>query len=254
MVDNRYTTALVIGSVLSLLACVYLSVAVGTQHWYQYHSPAAVDGSNATELRTLRADFFGEEVDEKAYSDPLFLVNGTLGLWWRCILVPAQGNSHWYKDPEPQMVPECVSFTLPQQFEAKYMDPGNHNSGEDVIRTYLWRCQFLLPLVSLGLVFLSGLIGVCACLCRSLTPTSVVGVLHLMAGLCSLATVCCFLVGIDLLHHAARVPERVSHSLGWSLYLALISSPLQMMAAALFLWAACSHRKSYTRMTAYRVA
>ena len=46
----------------------------------------------------------------------------------------------------------------------------------------LWRCQFLLPLVSLGLVFLSGLIGVCACLCRSLTPTSVVGVLHLLAG------------------------------------------------------------------------
>lgn len=98
MVDNRYATALVIGSVLSLLASVYLSVAVGTQYWYQYHSPAAVDGSNATVLQ-LRADFFGEEVDEKAYSDPLFQLNGTLGLWWRCILVPAQSNSHWYKDP-----------------------------------------------------------------------------------------------------------------------------------------------------------
>ena len=46
----------------------------------------------------------------------------------------------------------------------------------------LWRCQFLLPLVSLALVFLSGLIGVCACLCRSLTPTLGVGVLHLLAG------------------------------------------------------------------------
>lgn len=46
----------------------------------------------------------------------------------------------------------------------------------------LWRCQFLLPLVSLALVFLSGLVGVCACLCRSFTPTLGVGVLHLLAG------------------------------------------------------------------------
>lgn len=46
----------------------------------------------------------------------------------------------------------------------------------------LWRCQFLLPLVSLALVFLSVLVGVCACLCRSFTPTFCVGVLHLLAG------------------------------------------------------------------------
>lgn len=46
----------------------------------------------------------------------------------------------------------------------------------------LWRCQFLLPMVSLDLVFLSGLIGVCACLCRSFTPMLGVGVLHLLAG------------------------------------------------------------------------
>ena len=46
----------------------------------------------------------------------------------------------------------------------------------------LWRCQFLLPLVSLALVFLSGLVGVCACLCRSFTPTLGVGVLHVLAG------------------------------------------------------------------------
>lgn len=46
----------------------------------------------------------------------------------------------------------------------------------------LWRCQFLLPLVSLGLVVLAGLIGFCACLCQSLTPTLGIGVLHLLAG------------------------------------------------------------------------
>lgn len=46
----------------------------------------------------------------------------------------------------------------------------------------LWRCQFLLPLVSLALVFLSGLVGLCACLCRSFTPTLGAGVLHLLAG------------------------------------------------------------------------
>uniref|UniRef100_A0A3Q3NEM7 Claudin domain containing 1 n=1 Tax=Labrus bergylta TaxID=56723 RepID=A0A3Q3NEM7_9LABR len=239
MVDNRYATALVIGSVLSLLATVYLSVAVGTQHWYQYSSPPVKrEGSNASELRELREEFITGEFDEKAYSDTIFRLNGTLGLWWRCIRVP--GQTHWFKEPDPKMETQCVSFTLPQQFIPKYKHPGNHNSEEDLLRTYLWRCQFLLPLVSLALVFLSGLVGVCACLCRSFTPTLGVGVLHLLAGLCTLGSVCCFL--------------GVEGSLGWSLYLALISFPLQMMAAALFLWAARSHRKNYTRMTAYRVA
>ncbi|KAL1023555.1 hypothetical protein UPYG_G00042340 [Umbra pygmaea] len=249
MVDNRFATALVIGSVLSLLATVYLSVAIGTQQWYQYRSPPDNrEASNATELSE---EFINAEFDEKAYSDTLFRLNGTLGLWWRCVQAP--GLSHWFKEPDPKMVTKCVSFTLAQQFVPKFNEPGNHNSGEDLIRTYLWRCQFLLPLVSLALVFLSVLIGVCACLCRSLTPTLGVGVLHLLACLCSLGTVCCFLVGMDLLHRSL-LPDSVDGSLGWSLYLALISSPLQMMAAALFLWAARSHRQNYTRMTAYRVA
>ncbi|XP_033940119.1 claudin domain-containing protein 1-like [Pseudochaenichthys georgianus] len=230
MVDNRYATALVIGSVLSLMATVYLSVAVGTQHWYQYSCPPGKrEGSNATE-------FINGEFDEKTYSE-------TLGLWWRCILVP-----------DPKMERQCVSFTLPQQFSPKYKHLGNPNSEEDLLRTYLWRCQFLLPLVSLALVFLGGLVGVCACLCRSFTPTLGVGVLHLLAGLCTLGTVCCFLAGVDLLQQYSPPPEGVVGSLGWSLYLALISFPLQMMAAALFLWAARSHRKNYSRMTAYRVA
>ncbi|TNN62284.1 Claudin domain-containing protein 1 [Liparis tanakae] len=211
MVDNRYATALVIGSVLSLLATVYLSVAVGTQHWYQYSCPPAKrEGSNDS---VLREEFINGEFDEKTYRDTLFRLNGTLGLWWRCIRVPSE--SHWFKQPD------------------------------------LWRCQFILPLVSLALVFLGGLVGVCACLCRSFTPTLGVGVLHLLAGLCTLGTVCCFLAGVDLY---SPLPEGVEGSLGWSLYLALISFPLQMMAAALFLWAARSHRKNYTRITAYRVA
>lgn len=74
------------------------------------------------------------------------------------------------------------------------------------------------------------------------------------SGLCSLGTVCCFLAGVDLVHQNFPLPDGVEGTLGWSLYLALISFPLQMMAAALFLWAAKSHRKNYTRMTAYRVA
>nr|XP_057937199.1 claudin domain-containing protein 1b [Doryrhamphus excisus]XP_057937208.1 claudin domain-containing protein 1b [Doryrhamphus excisus] len=250
MVDNRYATALVIGSVLSLLAAVYLSVAVGTQHWYQYCSPAG--GHDSTNATTLRDDFINGEFDEKTSSETLYHLNGTLGLWWRCILVPSQ--SHWFKEPDPKLELQCVSFTLPQQFLPKYKHPGNHNSEEDLLRTYLWRCQFLLPLVSLALVFLSSLVGVCACLCRSFKPTVVVGVLHLLAALCSLGGVCCFRASVDLLHQYAIPPEGVESSMGWSLYLALISFPLQMMAAALFLWAARSHRKNYTRMVAYRVA
>ncbi|KAM9314965.1 claudin domain-containing protein 1-like [Pholidichthys leucotaenia] len=248
MVDNRYATALVIGSVLSLLATVYLSVAVGTQHWYQYSSPRV----NGSKLRGIK-EFINGDFNESLYHDTMFRMNGTLGLWWRCILAP--NESHWYKEPDPKLETQCVSFTLPQQFAPKYKKtPGDHNNEEDLLRTYLWRCQFLLPLVSLALVFLSGLVGVCACLCRSFTPTLGVGVLHLLAGLCSLGTVCCFLAGLDLLHQYSSPPDGVDGSLGWSLYLALISFPLQMMAAALFLWAARSHRKNYTRMTAYRVA
>uniref|UniRef100_A0A674MMK5 Claudin domain containing 1b n=1 Tax=Takifugu rubripes TaxID=31033 RepID=A0A674MMK5_TAKRU len=76
---------------------------------------------------------------------------------------------------------ECVSFTLQQQFYPKYKAPGDPDSEEELLRTYLWRCQFLLPLVSLALVFLSGLVGLCACLCRSFTPTLGAGVLHLLA-------------------------------------------------------------------------
>lgn len=80
------------------------------------------------------------------------------------------------------------------------------------------------------------------------------GVFACPAGLCSLATVCCYLAGMDLLHRVSMLPDRVDGSLGWSLYLALISSPLHMMAAALLLWAARSHSRSYYRMSAYRVA
>lgn len=95
MVDNRYATALVIGSVLSLLATVYLSVAVGTQHWYQYSSPPFKrEESNGSKLKE---EFINGEFDEKMYSDSMFRLNGTLGLWWRCILVPSQ--SHWYDEP-----------------------------------------------------------------------------------------------------------------------------------------------------------
>lgn len=93
MVDNRYATALVIGSVLSLLASVYLSVAVGTQHWYQYRSPPpSNDINNGSELRELKDAFGSEEVDEMKYSMALLRLNGSLGLWWRCILVSQPGE------------------------------------------------------------------------------------------------------------------------------------------------------------------
>lgn len=109
MVDNRYATALVIGSVLSLLATVYLSVAVGTQYWYQYQSPAAgSDAANTSELRSLRDEFRDGDFDEKTYSDTLFRLNGTLGLWWRCVRVPA--DSHRFKELDTGTVP--VSYRM----------------------------------------------------------------------------------------------------------------------------------------------
>ena len=96
MVDNRYATALVIGSVLSLLATVYLSVAVGTQHWYQYRIRPA-PSNNAANTSELVKDFINGDFNEKNYSETMFRLNGTLGLWWRCIMVPSE--THWYKEP-----------------------------------------------------------------------------------------------------------------------------------------------------------
>uniref|UniRef100_A0A8C3YKX8 Claudin domain containing 1 n=1 Tax=Catagonus wagneri TaxID=51154 RepID=A0A8C3YKX8_9CETA len=80
-----------------------------------------------------------------------------------------------------EVVTKCMSFTLTEQFMEKFVDPGNHNSGIDLLRTYLWRCQFLLPFVSLGLMCFGALIGLCACICRSLYPTIATGILHLLA-------------------------------------------------------------------------
>ncbi|XP_016115891.1 claudin domain-containing protein 1-like, partial [Sinocyclocheilus grahami] len=133
MVDNRHATALVIAGVLSVLASVYLSVSVGSPHWYRYTSPPVRAEPNATELRALQDEFLEGDFDEKTVSDALFRMNGTLGLWWRCIQTPT--DAHWYREPDPKMVMECVSFTLSQQFTPKYKEPGNHNSGEDLIRT-----------------------------------------------------------------------------------------------------------------------
>uniref|UniRef100_A0A8C1P283 Claudin domain containing 1a n=1 Tax=Cyprinus carpio TaxID=7962 RepID=A0A8C1P283_CYPCA len=247
MVDNRHATALVIAGVLSVLASVYLSVSVGSPHWYQYTSPPVRAEPNATELRALQEEFLEGEFDEKTVSDALFRMNGTLGLWWRCIQTPA--DAHWYREPDPKMVMECVSFTLSQQFTPKYKEPGNHNSGEDLIRsceqTHTHTLNILKQLLTVsnkGLVYTAGKHDGPKCAGFSLS------------GLCSLATVCCFLAGMDLLHRVSVLPDHVDGTLGWSLYLALIASPLHMMAAALLVWAARSHSQSYYRMTVYRVA
>lgn len=112
MVDNRYATALVIACVLSVLATVYLSVAVGTQHWYQYSSPTVRGEANVSELRSLYEEFMDDgEFDEKTCSDTLFRLNGTVGLWWRCVLVPA--NAHWYKETGMCLDVHCLSMQLP---------------------------------------------------------------------------------------------------------------------------------------------
>ncbi|KAF6118021.1 claudin domain containing 1 [Phyllostomus discolor] len=147
-----------------------------------------------------------------------------------------------------------MSFTLSEQFMEKFVVPGDQNAGIDLLRTYLWRCQFLLPFVSLGLMCFGALIGLCACVCRSLYPTIATGILHLLAGLCTLGSVSCYVAGIELLHQKLKLPENVSGEFGWSFCLACVSAPLQFMASALFIWAAHTNRKEYTLMKAYRVA
>ncbi|KAJ7424637.1 Claudin domain-containing protein 1 [Willisornis vidua] len=180
MMDNRFATALVIACVLSLISTIYMAASIGTDFWYEYHTLSPAE--NVTEAgRSIWEEFFSKEADEKTYTDALFRCNGTVGLWRRCITVPK--NSHWYSPPENDMTTNCISFSLSDQFLEKYIEPGNHNSGTDLNRTYLWRLQFLLPFVSIGLMCFGALIGLCACACRSLYPAIATGVLHFLAGL-----------------------------------------------------------------------
>ncbi|KAI2530585.1 CLDND1 isoform 25, partial [Pan troglodytes] len=179
--DNRFATAFVIACVLSLISTIYMAASIGTDFWYEYRSPVQENSSDLN--KSIWDEFISDEADEKTYNDALFRYNGTVGLWRRCITIPK--NMHWYSPPERtesfDVVTKCVSFTLTEQFMEKFVDPGNHNSGIDLLRTYLWRCQFLLPFVSLGLMCFGALIGLCACICRSLYPTIATGILHLLA-------------------------------------------------------------------------
>ncbi|XP_043539132.1 claudin domain-containing protein 1-like [Chiloscyllium plagiosum] len=255
MVDNRFATALVIGSVLALISAVYIAAAIGTDHWYEYRSRPSLSEMNSTELQPSSEEFDREDSDEYMYSRALIMYNGTIGLWRRCISKLKEG--YWFKPP-PEEVNQgsmCVSFSLKNQFTPKYKQIGNHNSGVDYVRTYLSRCQILLPFISLGLMCFGALIGLCVCSCRSLYPAIGTGVLHLLAGICTLGTVACFAANVELLHAKMQDLEpRPDGEYGWSFCLACVSAPLQLMAAALFIWAARTDRTEYSRMKAYRVA
>ncbi|XP_072280799.1 claudin domain-containing protein 1 [Pyxicephalus adspersus] len=246
--DNRFATALVIGSVLSLLSVIYLSAAVGTVSWYHYFTSPVL--ANVSE--TAASEFLGEleKANEKAYTDALYHCNGSLGLWQQCIMVPPQ---NYYQD-ESLSDFRCVSLSFSDQFLEKYTQPGNHNSEVDLIRTYLWRCQFLLPLVALGLIFFGAVVGLAGCVCRSLYPALGTGALHLLAGVCTLGAVLCFAAGVYMLQRSLPPPPGVRGDYGWSFCLACVSSPLQVMAGALFLWASRASRREYSLMKAYRVA
>ncbi|XP_077310882.1 claudin domain-containing protein 1 [Lithobates pipiens] len=245
--DNRFATALVIGSVLSLLSVIYLSAAVGTVSWYHYFTSPVLANVSETAANEFLSEL--ERANEKAYTDALYHCNGSLGLWQQCIMA----SQPFYQE---EVLPDfrCVSLSFSDQFLEKYTEPGNHNSKVDLIRTYLWRCQFLLPLVSLGLIFFGAIIGLAGCVCRSLYPALGTGALHLLAGVCTLGAVLCFASGVYMLQKSLPPPPGVRGDYGWSFCLACVSSPLQVMAGALFLWASLASRREYSLMKAYRVA
>ncbi|XP_073540483.1 claudin domain-containing protein 1 [Phyllobates terribilis] len=244
--DNRFATALVIGSVLSLLSVIYLSAAVGTVSWYHYFTSPVLNNVSEAAANEFLNEL--ERANEKAYTDALYHCNGSLGLWQQCITFSQQNS----EDVSSEL--RCVSLSFSDQFLEKYTQPGNHNTEIDLIRTYLWRCQFLLPLVALGLIFFGAIIGLAGCVCRSLYPALGTGALHLLAGVCTLGAVLCFSSGVYMLQKSLPPPSGVRGEYGWSFCLACVSSPLQIMAGSLFLWASRASRKEYSLMKAYRVA
>ncbi|XP_058871709.1 claudin domain-containing protein 1-like [Acipenser ruthenus] len=110
-----------------------------------------------------------------------------------------------------------------------------------VVRSDLWPCQFLLPIVSLGVMFFRAHIAMCACACHSMYPTMGTKALHLL-GLCTLRVVGCFMAGVQLLHSRVELPDGGSRG------------GVQFMTAALLVCVSRSSHKEYSRMQAYRVA
>ncbi|XP_058868168.1 claudin domain-containing protein 1-like [Acipenser ruthenus] len=110
-----------------------------------------------------------------------------------------------------------------------------------VVSSDLWRCQFLLPFVSLGLMFFRALIAMCACACHSMYSTMGTRVLHLLAGLCTLGAVGCFMAGVQLLHSRVELLDGGPRG------------GVQFMMAALLVCASQSSHKEYSHMQAYRV-
>nr|XP_060626749.1 claudin domain-containing protein 1-like [Anolis sagrei ordinatus] len=246
MSDNHFATALVIACILSFNSTIFLAASIGTDVWFEYCNPSSPENISMSPCD----EAFRENTNEDLYTEALYQWNGTIGLWQKCITIPE--NSYWCNSTG-EMVTKCVSFSLLDQFMEKYNDPRNPNSGSDMIRTYLWRLQFFLPFASLGLMCFGIVIGVCICACFSLYPTITVGVLHFLAGLCTLGAVGCYAAGIELLHKKLNHIS-VPGQFGWSFCLACVSAPLQFMAAALFIWAAHNNRKAFTLLKAYHVA
>nr|XP_033775476.1 claudin domain-containing protein 1-like isoform X1 [Geotrypetes seraphini]XP_033775478.1 claudin domain-containing protein 1-like isoform X1 [Geotrypetes seraphini]XP_033775479.1 claudin domain-containing protein 1-like isoform X1 [Geotrypetes seraphini]XP_033775480.1 claudin domain-containing protein 1-like isoform X1 [Geotrypetes seraphini]XP_033775481.1 claudin domain-containing protein 1-like isoform X1 [Geotrypetes seraphini]XP_033775482.1 claudin domain-containing protein 1-like isof len=250
MMDNRFATAVVIACILSVISTIYVAVSIGTNFWYEYHTPPS-PSQNVSEITgggNLKEEFTNEKANETSYMNALFYCNGTMGLWRRCITVAKNSPKGIV------FITECVSFSLSDLFMENYKQPGNITSHPDLHRTYLWRCQVLLPLISLGLMCFGALSGICACICHRLSPTIGTGVFHFLAGICILGSVACYAAGVQFLHRKIPIPKDVQGEFGWSFCLACVSAPLQFMATALFIWAACTNRKEYRFLKAYRVA
>ncbi|XP_005386330.2 PREDICTED: claudin domain-containing protein 1 isoform X2 [Chinchilla lanigera] len=135
--DNRFATAFVIACVLSLISTIYMAASIGTDFWYEYRSPVQENLSDLN--KSIWEEFNTDEANEKTYIDALFRYNGTVGLWRWCISMPK--NTHWYTTLERtesfDVVTKCMSFTLNEQFMEKFVEPGNQNSGIDLLRTCL---------------------------------------------------------------------------------------------------------------------
>ncbi|XP_010830052.1 PREDICTED: claudin domain-containing protein 1-like [Bison bison bison] len=182
-----------------------------------------------------------------------FVIACVLSLISTIYMAASIGTDFWYEYRSP--VQENSSDLNKSIWNDFASDEADEKTYSDALFRYngtvgLWRrC-----IVSLGLMCFGALIGLCACICRSLYPTIATGILHLLAGLCTLGSVSCYVAGIELLHQKLELPENVSGEFGWSFCLACVSAPLQFMASALFIWAAHTNRKEYTLMKAYRVA
>uniref|UniRef100_UPI00358E90AD claudin domain-containing protein 1-like n=1 Tax=Myxine glutinosa TaxID=7769 RepID=UPI00358E90AD len=243
--ENRVATAVVVATLLSTMATIYIAVAIASSHWLSFmpnnqstppgnhlgnHSPAPVNipGNKSSLLSTDHPTSAGCWGDGEGHClRQLALLGGHIGLWKVCFGFSGK---------------DCIFAHPADILEYRFKKPGVPSSQVDWARTTLARLSITLPLVALTSIFLAAISGLGACLSQSLSP------LCLIASLQAAAAVLAAGAAVTTMLGARAVPPTLHNTQlsannaqlptpSWSLWICLASAGLAAASTALSVWA-----------------